>query len=304
MTFHFFGDIHRAQFLDKNQVKAYCGSLLSQDFTEGDGDFHGYFLWNIPNKVANLIPIANNWSFKNIKITPYTDFDDLDAEIDKPTKHMRVRFVWGTLPQTRNKDNERKLAEYFKSKYKNIIISHKNEFIESEKIDVNENVTLENITDDAVQHEIFREYLEKIGTDKQLIEDIIALDEEISAGITIDDINNIEWNIVKFGGKNFMSYHELNIDWRDMDGLFQITGINTAGKTTIMKLISYILFGKTLETETRMKFGDHVSLIIETMQVIVKVIWFWKPMVNIMALKRKPKLRKIKAEILQVLQLH
>ena len=252
----FFGDIHRAQFLDKNQVKAYCGSLLSQDFTEGDGDFHGYFLWDIPNKVASLMPIANNWSFKNVKITPYTDFDDLELDIPNPTKHMRVRFVWGTLPQTRIKENERKLVEFLKSKYKNIIISHKNEFIESEKIDVNENVTLENIIDDAVQHEIFREYLEKIGTDKQLIEDIIALDEEISAGITIDDINNIEWNIVKFGGKNFMSYHELNIDWRDMDGLFQITGINTAGKTTIMKLISYILFGKTLETESRKQFGD------------------------------------------------
>src|ERR1035437_6035444 len=53
-----------------------------------------------------------------------------------------------------------------------------------------------------------------------------------------------------------MSYSELNIDWRNMDGLFQITGENTAGKTTIMKLISYILFGKTLETETRMKYGD------------------------------------------------
>jgi len=251
-----FGDIHRMQFLDKAQTKAYCGSLIAQDVTEGDDNFHGYMMWNLKDRVASLIPIANEYSFKNIKITPYTDFDDLDFEIDNPTAYMKVRFVWGTLPQTRNKQNERKLADYIKGKYEGITISHKNEFIESEKIQVNENVTLNNITNSAVQHEIFREYLEKIGTDKQLIEDLIELDEEIVNDITLDDISNIEWNIIKFGGTNFMSYHKLDIDWRDMDGLFQITGINTAGKTTIMKLISYILFGKTLETETRMKYGD------------------------------------------------
>ena len=226
----FFGDIHKQQYLDKNKTKAYCGSLLAQDVTEGDECFHGYLLWNIVDKTVEEIPIANEWSFKNVKITSFTDFDDLDFEIPNPTKHMRVRFVWGTLPQTRTKENERKLVEYVKSKYKNIIISHKNEFIEADKIDVNENVTLENITDEAVQHEIFREYLEKIGTDKQLIDDIIALDVEISKDIIVDGISNIEWNIIKFGGTNFMSYHKLEIDWRDMDGLFQITGINTAGK--------------------------------------------------------------------------
>ena len=251
-----FGDIHKVQFLDKNQTKAYSSSLIAQDFGEGDNNFHGYLLWDVASKTAELIPIHSDYSYKNIKITPYTDFDDLDFEIDNPTKSMRIRFLWMTLPQTRSKENERKLSEYVKSKYKSTTISHKNEFIESEKVEVNENITLANITNVAVQHEIFREYLEKIGTDKQLIEDIIALDDEITANIELDDISNIEWNIIKFGGHNFMSYHQLDIDWREMDGLFQITGINTAGKTTIMKIISYILFGKTLETESRMKYGD------------------------------------------------
>lgn len=201
-----FGDIHRHQYLDKKETKAYCGSLIEQDFSEGDDSFHGYIMWNISDGSHKDVRIRNDYSFKNIRITPYTDFDDLDIDIDNPTKFMKIRFVWGTLPQTRNKDSERKLAEYFKSKYGNIVISHKNEFIETEKIDVNENITLENITDSAVQQEIFKEYLEKIGTDEQLIKDIIILDEEISAGLVLDDISNIEWNIIKFGGRNFMSY--------------------------------------------------------------------------------------------------
>jgi hypothetical protein len=202
------------------------------------------------------VSIENDYSFKNVKITPYTDFDDLDFEIENPTEYMKVRFVWGTLPQTRNKENEGKIVAYVKSKYDNITISHKNEFLESEKIEINENVTLQNVTDKGVQHEIFKEFLNKIGVDESVINDVISLDEEILKEIEIDENVSVEWNVIKFGGRNFMSYGQLDIDWREMDGLFQITGENTAGKTTIMKLISYVLFGKTLETETRMKYGD------------------------------------------------
>ena len=251
-----FGDIHRMQYLDKLAHKAYCGSLIEQDITEGDGAFHGYLMWDITDKTRKEVPISNDYSHHNIKVTPYTDFEDLDFEIEHPTKYMKVRFVWGTLPQTRTKENERNLVQYIKSKYENITISHKNEFLEEETVDVNENITLENVTDEAVQQEIFKEFLEKIGADEDLIADIIALDEEILTEIDIPEDENIEWDVIKFGGNNFMSYEKLDIDWRKMDGLFQINGENTAGKTTIMKIISYLLFGKTLETETRMKFGD------------------------------------------------
>ncbi|MDA3781547.1 MAG: AAA family ATPase [Bacteroidales bacterium] len=251
-----FGDIHKMQYLDKKESKAYCGSLIAQDISEGDDAFHGYLLWDVENREATPVSIHNDYSFHNIKITPYTDFEDLDFEVDDPTKYMKIRFVWGTLPQTRNKENERSVIDYIKSKYKNITISHKNNFIENEEIEINETINLENVSDDAVQQEIFKEFLEKIGTDKDLINDVLALDEEILKEIKIPDDQSIEWNIIKFGGKNFMSYEDLDIDWRKLDGLFQITGGNTAGKTTIMKIITYILFGKTLETENRIKFGD------------------------------------------------
>ena len=254
-----FGDIHRFQYLDKKQTKAYCGSLVAQDITEGDGAFHGYLLWDVENKVFSPIPIHNDNSFHNIKITPYTDFEDLDFEIENPTKFMKIRFIWGTLPQTRTKENERSVIDYVKGylfKENVVTISHKNEFIENENVDINENITLQNITDESVQQEIFKEFLIKIGTDEQLINDVIALNEEILKEIDVVDEQSIEWDVIKFGGKNFMSYEKLDIDWRDMDGIYQINGENTAGKTTIMKIISYLLFGKTLETETRMKFGD------------------------------------------------
>jgi len=255
-AYSMFGDIHKMQYLDTNKTKAYCGSLIAQDIGEGDDNFHGYLFWNIENKTVEEISIESRYSYKNIHLTPFVDFDDLDFEIENPTEFMRLRFVWNTLPHTRSKENERKLSEYIKPRYKNTTISNKNSFIESEKIEINKTIKLEDISNQAIQHEIFREHLAKIGVDSLMIEDIIKLDDEISATINIDDIGGHEWNIIKFGVRNFMSYEEFDIDWRDMDGLFQINGMCTHGKTTILKALTYILFGKALETDSRMKFGD------------------------------------------------
>ena len=46
------GDIHKMQFMDTAQSKAYCGSLISQDFSEGDDNFHGYLLWDLSTKTV------------------------------------------------------------------------------------------------------------------------------------------------------------------------------------------------------------------------------------------------------------
>ena len=250
------GDIHLQQYLNKEKTKFFVGSLIAQDVTEGDNKFHGYLILNIKTNTVEEISIFNNYSFKNIHITPYTDFDDLDIEIPNPTKYMKVRFVWITLPQTRTKENERKIIEYIKSKYANVTISHKNEFLETEKIDVNENIVLENITDKAVQQEIFKEFLIKVGTNEQLIKDVIALDDEILNEVDVVQGQCIEWDIIKFGAKNFRSYEEFNVDWQNKDGLFQICGSNTNGKTTIYIALLYCLFGKSPETDFQTKFGD------------------------------------------------
>jgi len=254
--YSFFGHIHKMQYLDKKKTKAFCGSLIAQKFDEGDDEFHGYLIWDVINSKVTELPIHNDYSFKNVVVSQYVDFDDLCFDIDNPTQFMRVRFIWKTLPQSRTKENVRKITEYMTSKYVGIVISHKNEFIENEQIDVKDTVTLSNVTDKSVQQQIFREYLTKIGVDGCVIDDVIALDDEITRGIDVVDDVSIEWNVLKFGGKNFMSYEELDVDWSDKDGLFQIGGANTAGKTTILKILSYLLYGKTLETESRIKYGD------------------------------------------------
>jgi len=250
-----FGDIHKLQYF-KDKTKAYCGSLFAQNFGEGDYEFHGYLMWNIEDGTVKEFEVKNDYSFKTVKVNPFTDFDELEIEIDNPTKHMKVRVIWQTKPQTHNEVNKRKVVGHLKDCYKPILITHKNEFIEDDDIIIEDVIDVNNIVEQSVQHEIFGDYLEKIGVEDDVVNEIIKLDDEIASRIEAEEMTNIEWSIIKFNGKNFMSYETVDIDWRDQNGLFQITGINTAGKTTIMKLITYILYNKSRETEKIMKFGD------------------------------------------------
>jgi len=249
-----FGDIHLQQILSPTQ--AYSSSLIEQNFSEGDGNFHGYLLWDLTKKSFKTVEIKNEYSYNTVKVNTFTDFDELDIELENPTKINRVRVVWNTLPQSRTTENQRKVKEYLSEKYNIEILTNKNEFLEDEDMDDADELQLENIVDQATQHEIFKTYLEKIGTDDETIQSVIELDDEIASRIEPDEFTNIQWSILKLTGTNFMSYESLNIDWEDNNGLYQITGLNTAGKTTIMKLITYVLYNKTRETESRVKFGD------------------------------------------------
>jgi predicted phosphodiesterase len=254
------GDIHKKQYFYKNNnlFGAYSSSLIAQDFGEGDDAFHGYLLWDIANASIREVPVKNDYSYKNIDLSAYVDFDDLDFEIDGPTDFMRVRFVWKTLPYVKNSVNEAKLIMYLKSKYPNIIsVAHKPNFIVDNKIYIKDDVTLLNVNDNIVQQNIFKDYLNNMGVLNHDIDDVLKLDTEILT--IIDNPENIggNLNIIKFGGTNFKSYDTLDIDWRDQDGLYQIVGENTHGKTSIIALISYVLYNKTLETEMRVKFGDY-----------------------------------------------
>lgn len=253
--YSFFGDIHKLQYF-KDKTKAYCGSLIAQNFGEGDYDFHGYLLWDIQNGDVEEIEIKNDHSFVTVAVNAFTDFDDLDIDIEEPTKLLSIRVLWKTRPETQSEENKRKISTHLKERYNPTIITHKNEFIEDDKLEVDNDIDVENIFEQSMQHEIFSDYLEKIGISDDISKEILKLDDQIAEKVEIEELTNIQWNIVKFSGKNFMSYEDIDIDWRDLNGLFQITGFNAVGKTTIMKLITYILYNKTKETEKTMKFGD------------------------------------------------
>lgn len=251
-----FGDIHLKQYLDTNKTKAYSSSLIQQNFAEGDDQFHGYLLWDLKTLTAKEVEVNNPYGHYTLDVNRFTDFDNLQLKITNPSPKKRIRIKWKTLPAVRNTENQRKVDMFLEQAYSPISIKHVNEFIEEKKIKIEEHSDIENISKREVIHRVLSEYLTKIGVKADVIKDVLELDVEIEDRLDLEELTNIQWSILKLKGKNFRSYDDIEIDWSNRDGLYQIVGENGVGKSTINQLITYILFGKSLETDFRKKFGD------------------------------------------------
>jgi len=248
----------------ENKLKAiYPSSLIAQNFAEGDDSFHGYVLWDISdnkNITHKKREIKSDYSFKTLKVNRFTDFSDLDLEIENPTKYMNIRVIWSVFPSDYNNDNIYKVTKYLKSKYGNdIVLTHPKDFIVDNDIKVEDNndLKLENIASKDIQQKIFRTHLEESGYDQSFIDDIMKLDDEISKRIQYNEVDNIVWKPVKIVGENFRSYKNIEFDFREYLGTTQIGGKNKGGKSSIIQLLMYILYGKTIETEKIQKNGDN-----------------------------------------------
>lgn len=248
----------------ENKLKAiYPSSLIAQNFAEGDESFHGYVLWDISdnkNITHTKRKIESEYSFKTLKVNRFTDFNDLDLEIENPTKYMNIRVIWSVYPSDYNNDNIYKVAKYIRLKYGNdIVITHPKDFIVDDEIFVEDkdDLKLENIGSKDVQQKIFKSHLEENGYESNFVNQIINLDDEISKRIQYNDVDNIIWKPIKIVGQNFRSYKDIEIDFRQYIGTTQIGGKNKGGKSSIIQLLMYILYGKTIETEKTQKNGDN-----------------------------------------------
>lgn len=248
----------------KNNIKAiYPSSLITQNFAEGDESFHGYVLWDISdnkNIKHEKREIKSDYSFRTLKVNRFTDFSSLDLEIENPTKQMNIRVIWSVFPSDYNSDNVIKVNKYIKEKYgSNHSITHPKSFIVDQDIVIenNNDLKLENITSKDVQQKIFTTHLQEMGYDDSFITEVTNLDDEISKRIQYNEVDNIIWKPVKIVGENFRSYKDIEFDFRNYIGTTQIGGKNKGGKSSIIQLLMYTLYGKTIETEKVQKNGDN-----------------------------------------------
>ncbi len=251
-----FGDIHLLQYLDSIKTKAYCSSLIEQNFSEGDKKFHGYLLWDVATRTAKEVSVDNPYGHYTVDLNRFTDFDNLQITIPDAVDKKRIRVKWKTLPGIKNTENERKVNAYVDQNFSPISIKHINDFIEEKKIKIEEEADILNINKREVIHKVITEYLKKIGIKEDVINDVLDLDVEIENRLDIEELTNIHWSILKLSGKNFRSYDDIEINWEKKDGLFQIVGENGAGKSSLNQFMTYVLFGKSQETDFRKKFGD------------------------------------------------
>ena len=51
-------------------------------------------------------------------------------------------------------------------------------------------------------------------------------------------------NLIRVFGSNFLPFKDLNIELQD-EGVYNIVGVNGAGKSSIREIVTWVLFGKS-----------------------------------------------------------
>jgi DNA repair exonuclease SbcCD ATPase subunit len=270
------GDIHKFQYLNKQKTIAYPSSLLSHNFSETD-DKHGYLEWNILNSESIFHQLANDNAYHQININKLIDYvkskkDDIilnslsiTTELYFKSGYLRIDYPDGlNIIQS-------KIIEQIHNIYPQLIITFSIKTDQINNITTDDNTNTNTNTDTNANEQISNLINSSIN-----INNTISIDELIISYIkdnynyltqdTIDKILNYlniatdsiskeklqyvksDWKIIWLNFDYMYGYGPYNIiDFTKypMKEIIGIFGNNAIGKSSILDIITYMLFSRT-----------------------------------------------------------
>ena len=229
------GDIHKRQFLDKEETIAYCGSLVQQN--HGEGLSHGYLLWDVPKRKSKYVEVPNDYGYITLDI----DGGELPI-IDRMPKKARVRI---RASNTKPSELKKCLAILHK-KYgiKEIVVTRTDALYNTDRVR-NDKITVGDISESDVQFNLIQEYL---NNNHHVTDDVMLkiknINESLNQSIPEEEIyRNVNWKLKTFEFENMFSYGENNkVDFRKLNGIVGIFAPNASGKSSLLDALSFCLF--------------------------------------------------------------
>ena len=231
------GDVHKHQYL-KPHI-AYSGSLIQQNFGENIKE-HGVLIWDILSKKSNFVPISNIYGFITIKVIN----NNWAIPTDIPYKpYIRLLVTDTNNDQLEIIKNE--LIEKYEIQSFKIIQITDNEKMEELPIEVT-------IHQDDI--DIIKEEMEVQNISEEKKTSILELHNKLKLLYSDNNnfdytMNNQSWKILKLSFKNVFIFGEnkMNIiDFTNLNGITTIVGPNAIGKSNIINIIIFILYGNNI----------------------------------------------------------
>lgn len=240
------GDIHKMQFLKDNI--AYSGSLIQQNHGEKIGG-HGFIHWDLTKGIGDFIDVPNDYGFVQINIE---DGSIKSMSAEPLPKYSYIRIM--------NKNTSPKQMEVIQQ-----VLKEQTNIIRIEERRVH-SIKDESDGKDEIRSlgsfsEILEEFIRAKFTDvsEEEIKELGQLNSDCMEkyNIVLNDSICSKWKPLEIKFKNFMSYgkdEEHIINFNELKGTTSITGKNASGKSTIMLLFVYSLFGKSFHDKYRVDY--------------------------------------------------
>lgn len=253
------GDVHEHAFVAPHA--AYAGSLIQQN--RGESIAKGALVWDLATRTAQQVIVPNPHCIKIKTI------GGGDIKQDLATQHRAIEEILGTGVTTDNLT------------ITNITSSAGQQLDDEMQLIRNEfgaNVKIVNVQKNKAKlHSCALECFEHIVRSKSMTE---PMTEQIIEMFKRDAINVIphSWTIVSARWSNVLVYGPDNyIDFRNMQGLSGVIAGNQMGKSSIIDVITFGLFGKPLRGDIAdmIRFGTkklsvEIEFVVDNKQYIIK----------------------------------
>ena len=228
------GDIHKRQFLDKDEKIAYCGSLVQQNHGEDIGK--GYLLWDMETLKSEYIEIPNEYGYYTINI----DNGKLPELPDFPAKpRVRVR-----VSNTKPSQLKKLMAELQKkAKIQESVIT-KVDGLSTDKIRDNK-INIGDVYNVDYQYNLVSNYLnDNYVVQEETMIKIKDILKDLNNVIPEADIQrNVHWKLKRFEFSNLFSYGEDNVvDFTKLNGMIGLFAPNASGKSALLDALCFNLF--------------------------------------------------------------
>ena len=237
------GDIHKRQFVNKEETIAYWGSLVQQNHGEEIGK--GYLLWDVPKRTSEYIEIPNDYGYYTVVI----ENGKLPNDLDNLPKRARLRAKVANTSGTELK----KCLAVIQHKYgiKEVVV-HRTDILKDRVRDGNK-LDLGDVNNPDFQYEMIEEYLNNnFLIDNETLKKIKDINGELNGSLPIDNITkNVDWKLKRFEFDNMFSYGEDNVvDFTKLSGVVGLFAANASGKSSLLDALCFCLFDTSTRTYT------------------------------------------------------
>ena len=256
------GDIHTHQFLNPSKTIAYASSLISQNFSETD-DEHGFIYWDLYNPenthyeiilndyhhrigylTQNILTINNN----QYNINNKEHLENLkNNHIIPPNGKVKLIIDTNTNEQNTDKSADSDYHKYLKEQFKSVSWTHTNNSLISQgnqksksKNQINEiKIDIKDIMKDILKDELKKDKISQSTID--------YIYNDLNNRKNNKDKKGNNWKLLNLKISNLCLYNELNeinLSNLTQQEITLIHGQNNVGKSSIIDIISSILYNK------------------------------------------------------------
>lgn len=232
------GDIHSQVFIEDNI--AYASSLVQQKFDEKLNENHGYILWNVSERRGKFINITNDYGLMQVNIVNNTINPN---QLKYIPKHCMLKIIY---------DNNTDTSTITK------LINDVNptKYIKIKKYDKNNKTDVKNKIKD-IENISFEEYctnVKKMSND--MARNILNIHKYYCNGEKQigknENTNNITFLELNFS--NVFGYGSGNkLKFNNNSEISLISAENKVGKSAIIDILLFVLYGKYLRNDGRKK---------------------------------------------------